>query len=68
MPNGLKQLLGIVGLIALAVYGPTILQNARRYSPFSVLPRVFSAPEPRSLIVLGLIVVGILLLVKKCRK
>lgn len=62
-----RNVLGFIGLILLFIYGPTILEHARGYSPFRGTLGLGASPEQSALILLGAIIVAALLLVKRSR-
>ena len=62
-----RNIVGLAGLILLAVYGPSLLNEARSFSPF----RVGALPvdgDAKALILLGTAICGLLLVFRELRR
>lgn len=60
-----RNICAVAGLIALFIWGPTILREAKWHSPFRMLPGFLNSSEPRALIVLGTIITAALVAMRK---
>ena len=67
MNPGLRNFVGLVGLVLLLFYGPSLVRASKTFSPFAQMPAAWTCGERQSLIVLGVVVVLILLVIKASR-
>ena len=62
-----RNIVGLAGLILLAVYGPSLLNEARSFSPFRVGRLPFDG-DVKAIILLGTAICGLLLAFRTLRR
>jgi hypothetical protein len=60
-----RNILGFAGLVTLFVWGLTLIQKVRNASPWHILPSILQGHEAQNLILLGVVIAGILLFIKR---